>query len=109
MAVITGTPSTSNRVMRSFDLRVANATHDKNVPPPPQIDNGDEGRYADKSGTYTKGIQQASIGIVVPAAYDSFKKALSNGAPADFKNIMIVGTMKLNDPQGGLAFNLDCL
>jgi hypothetical protein len=109
LAVITGTPSTSNRVTRSFDIRVANATHDKNVGEPPQIDNGDEARYADKSGTYTKGIKQASIGIVVPAAYQTFKNALSTGDPLDFENIMIGGTMKLNDPQGGLAFNLDCL
>jgi hypothetical protein len=76
---------------------------------PQQIDNGDEARYADKSGTYTKGILQAGIGLVDLTAYETFKKALSTGGPEDFAAIKLGGTQTLNGPQGGLAFNLDCL
>ena len=79
------------------------------------MDNGDEGRYADKSGTYTKGIRQAGIGLVDLTAYETFIKALSSGDPADFEAIKVGGTgvpgmdyFTQNDPQGGLAFNLDC-
>ncbi len=38
-----------------------------------------------------------------------FKKALSNGDPADFEAITLGGTRTLNGPQGGLAFDLECL
>ena len=42
-------------------------------------------------------------------AYQTFKKALSTGNPADFAAITVGGTRTENDPQGGLAFNLDFL
>jgi hypothetical protein len=41
-----------------------------------QYDNGDEGLYADKCGTYTKCVKQTAIGLVDLAAYDTFKRAL---------------------------------
>ncbi len=68
-------PATSNRVPRSFALRIETAGHDAFIPAPAQIDNGDEALYADKSGTYTKGILQAGIGLVDLAAYQTFKTA----------------------------------
>lgn len=52
---------------------------------------------------------QSGIGLVAPAAYQSFKHALSSGAPADFRNIIMGGPRTLNGPQGGLAFYLECL
>ena len=76
---------------------------------PAQIDNGDEALYADKSGTYTKGVLQSGIGLVDLAAYHSFKDALSSGDPADFEKIVLGGPRTLNGPQAGLAFYLDCL
>lgn len=102
-------PATSNRVLRSLALRTLTTDSDAFVPAPSQLDNGDEARYGDKSGTYTKGVLQARIGVVDPAAYQSFKKALASGAPADFENIVLGGLRTLNGPQGGLAFYLDCL
>jgi hypothetical protein len=53
-------------------------------------------------------VKQSGIGVVDPAAYLSFKKALSSGDPADFENIVLGGPRTLNGPQGGLAFYLDC-
>jgi hypothetical protein len=108
MTLIT-TPATSNRVPRSFALRTQIAGHDGFITAPLQIDNGDEARYADKSGTYTKGVLQAGIGLVDLAAYQSFKKALNSGNPADFEAIPLGGPRTLNGPQGGLAFDLECL
>jgi hypothetical protein len=106
--VIMAIPTTSNRVARSFACRLANAGQDAFLLEPQRIDNGDEARYADKSGTYTKGILQAGIGLVDLNAYETFKKALSTGDPEDFAAIKLGGTQTLNGPQGGLAFNLDC-
>ena len=102
-------PATANRPERSLALRIERARKAASVPAPDQIDNGDEARYADKSGTYTKGILQSGIGLVDLDAYRSFKKALASGAPADFQHIVLGGPRTLNGPQGGLAFYLDCL
>jgi hypothetical protein len=84
------------------------AGHDAFIPRAPQVDNGDEALYPDKSGTYTKGILQNGIGLVDLAAYQSFTTALSSGDPADFEKIALGGPRTLNGPQGGLAFYLGC-
>ncbi len=102
-------PATEDRTARSLALRTERAIHDAFVPAPAQVDNGDEARYADKSGTYTKGILQSGIGLVDLDAYQSFKNALASGSPADFEHIVLGGRRTLNGPQGGLAFYLDCL
>src|ERR1700722_14046967 len=106
MSLITS-PATSNRVVRDFALRTQTAGQDAFTPAPAQNDNGDEALYADKSGTYTKGILQTDVGLVDLATYQTFIKALSNGDPADFEAITLGGTRTLNGPQGGLAC-LDC-
>lgn len=102
------TPATSNRVLRALAVRTQTTLSDTFAAAPAQVDNGDEALYADRSGTYTKGVKQSGIGVVDPAAYLSFKKALSSGDPADFENILLGGPRTLNGPQGGLAFYLNC-
>lgn len=106
-------PATSNRIIRSLALRTSAAGFDDFAPAPSQIDNGDEARFADKSGTYTKGILQSGIGVVDLSAYGTFKTALSTGHPKDFEKIVLGGQLGnrrlLNGPQGGLAFYLHCL
>ena len=101
--------STRNRVLRCLTLRLRTDARDALAPAPPQINNGDEQRYSDKCGTYTKGILQDSVGKVNLAAYESFVKALNSGDPADFENIQLGGPRTLNGPQGGLAFDLEGL
>lgn len=95
------------RVRKSFALRVGAATKEALILVPPHTTNGDEERYPDKSGTYTKGILQDGIGLVNLNAYQTFKNALNSGRGADFENIIIGGTRTLNGPQGGLAFALE--
>jgi hypothetical protein len=102
-------PATSGRVWRSWALRTRTAGHDAFAAAPAQVDNGDEARYGDKSGTYTKDVLQSNVGVVDPAAYQSFKAALSSGDPADFEKIVVGGSRTLNGPQAGLAFYLDSL
>jgi hypothetical protein len=103
------TPATSDRVLRSLALRTRLAGQDAFAGVPLQVDNGDEARYADKSGTYTKGLAQTGIGLADLGAYQQFKHALSTGAPADFEQIELGGTRTENGPQGGLAYYLSCL
>ena len=102
MSLITS-PATSNRVVRDFALRTQTAGQDAFTAAPAQNDNGDEAFYADKSGTYTKGILQTDVGLVDLAAYQMFKKALSSGDPVNFEAITLGGTRTLNGPQGGLG------
>jgi membrane-associated phospholipid phosphatase len=99
----------NRRVIEAFELRVAEAIQDAGVPAARNVNNGDEARYADKGGTYTKGLPHDSFGRVDVNAYQTFKTALNSGEFSDFQNIIMGGTRTLNGPQAGLAFCLDAL
>lgn len=94
------------RVVTSFALRVADATKEALITVPAHTTNGDETLYADKSGTYTKGLLQDSYGKVNIAAYNSLKTAFTTNNPTDFENMIIGGTRTQNGPQGALAYGL---
>lgn len=94
------------RALQAFETRLAAATREASIPVPPHTTNGDEARYPDKSGTYSKALLQDTYGVVNPAAFQSFKTALNTGNPADFDKIIMGGTRTLNGPQGAFAFGL---
>src|SRR2546423_13556945 len=98
---------TDERVLRSFLLRVEAATREALIPIPPHTTNGDEERYQDKSGSYSKGLLQDGIGLVNLEAYASYKTALKSGKFEDFENIIIGGTRTQNGPLGAYAFALE--
>ncbi|HYL97514.1 MAG TPA: vanadium-dependent haloperoxidase, partial [Blastocatellia bacterium] len=100
---------TDSRLIKCYLLRVQQATDDARVPAAINPDNGDEALYADKGGTYTKGLPHDKFGRVDLGAYASFKAALQSGKSGDFENIRMGGTRTLNGPQGGLAFELEAL
>jgi hypothetical protein len=95
------------RAEKGAEIRIDAAKAERKISIPPHTTNGDEERYADKSGTYTKALLQDGPGRVNLNAYDSFKDALESGDPADFENIIMGGSRKLTDPQSGLAFDLE--
>src|SRR5712691_4188267 len=80
---------TDERVKRSFLIRVGTAARQAGIPVPPHTTNGDEDRYGDKSGSYSKGLLQDGIGLVNPQAYESYKSALRSGKFEAFENIII--------------------
>jgi len=96
-----------SRVQQSFQIRLRAAKDEAHIPAAPQTTNGDEDRYHDKCGTYTKAIFQDGIGLVNLNAFQTFKRALNSGDPTDFEHIIMGGTRTLNGPQGGLAFALE--
>jgi hypothetical protein len=100
---------TNRRVIEAFELRVAEAIQDAGVPAATNRDNGDEARYADKGGTYTKGLKHDNFGRVDPLSYQTLKAALKSGEFSDFQRIIMGGTRTLNGPQGGFCFCLDAL
>jgi hypothetical protein len=84
---------TNARVLQSFESRVAAAIREALVPVPPHTTNGDETRYPDKSGTYTKGLLQDGFGRVNLNASNTFKTALTSAKPSDFEKIILGGTL----------------
>ena len=96
----------NNRIAQAFGIRVGEATQDALVAPAVNVNNGDTALYADKGGTFTKGLPHDSSGRVDLQAFATFTKALSSGDFSDFEKIILGGTRTLNGPQGGLAFDL---
>jgi hypothetical protein len=100
---------THKRIVEARDLRFRTAVHDARVPAAVNADNGDQARYADKGGTYTKGLPHDSFGRVDLYAFETLATALRSGKFSDFENIVMGGARTLNGPQGGLAFDLEAL
>ncbi len=94
-------------MIQAFSLRVGEATQDALVPPAVNVNNGDTALYADKGGTYTKGLPHDNFGRVDLKAFATFTNALNSGKFSDFEKIIMGGTRTLNGPQAGLAFDLE--
>ena len=99
----------SNRLVNALQLRLNEAQDDFHVGLAVNVDNGDTALYADKGGTYTKGLPHDSFGRVDPNAFASLTKALNSGKFSDFEKIIVGGTRTQNGPQGGLCFDLEAL
>jgi hypothetical protein len=99
--------SYDKRVTEAFELRVKEARRDAQSGPAVNVNNGDTARYADKGGTFTKGLPHDSFGRVNQSAFERFQEALESGKFSDFENMVMGGTRALNGPQGGLAFDLE--
>jgi hypothetical protein len=95
-----------SRRERAFRIRLRAATAERRISVPSQFNNGDEALYPNRIGNYSKGLPHDSFGEVDPVAYASLLTALISGDPNDFANIPLGGTVKLADPQEGLAFYL---
>ncbi len=80
------------------------------APVPPLFtrpNNGDEALYPNRIASYSKGLPHQANGEVVPEAYNSLLNALQTGNPNNFEQIQLGGTLKLTNPQAGLAFDLE--
>ena len=101
--------NTSDRLQQCFQHRVNAAMNDRAAGMPFQVANGDEIRYLSRIGNYSKGLPHNAIGEVDPAAYQSLLYAAATGNPQDFDRIVMGGSVKLVDPQSGLAFDMEGL
>ena len=68
--------------------------------------NGDETRYANRLGSFSKTLPHNALGEVDPAAYDAFLAALSSGSAADFNAIPAGGSGRLANPRAAYAYPL---
>ena len=105
-----GVQTSAARADTAEKIRCDAAKFERHVPLPTHADNGDEALYPNKIGSYSKGLPHNSFGEVDPAAYAALSMAVTSGLPADFQAIPLGGplggSVKLVNPQAGLAFDL---
>jgi membrane-associated phospholipid phosphatase len=102
-----GQQNPQQRAQTSLEIRTNAAQAEFNLPQPQQLNNQDEVNFPNFVGNFTKALPHDQFGVVVPSAYQSLLTALTSGNPTDFENITLGGTMKIGDPQSGLAFDLE--
>jgi membrane-associated phospholipid phosphatase len=102
-----GALSALNRNKKSFKYRTGMAEMARLRPVVAQQNNGDEDRYANKIGSYTKALPHNALGEVDLAAYATLTKAVETQVPADFDAIQLGLGRKLTSPQAGLAMDLE--
>ncbi len=94
------------RAEKAYHTRVQAALFEKIAPRPDHRSNGDENLYANKIGSYSKGLPHNQLGEVDLAAYESLMQALRTGNPDEFEKIVIGGTLPLKNPQSGIAYEM---
>ena len=100
----------SPRLQECFDRRFNAAINQASLPAVTHTTNGDESRYADQCGTYTKCLPQDSPGKVNIAAYTAFRNAINLGetnpaaAYAAFEALALGGARTQNGPMGSFAY-----
>jgi hypothetical protein len=106
-----GPPDSENQVraraIKCFNIRVDAAKAEFHLRIPDEVTNGDEGRFPNYIGNFSKGLVHNAIGEVEPASYASLLRAVNNGDPRLFEQIHMGGKVPLVDPQAGLAFDLE--
>lgn len=100
-------PAVAARVQTDYNKRLAIANRALAVPAAPHNTNGDEQRYADWSGSYSKGLLQDDIGVVNPGAWASFQTALANPTMANWNALITGGPRTQNGPQGAYAYDVE--
>jgi hypothetical protein len=101
--------SGSDRVRDSYENREEAAREESKLPVPRQITNGDEQRYSNFIGNFSKGLPHNAIGEVDPSAYRSLLNAVRRGTAAAFEQVPLGGNppTPLVNPLAGLAFDLE--
>lgn len=72
-----------------------------------QKTNGDLQRYSDHRGSYSKALAHHNKGTVVKKSFKSMIKALKSADFEEFNEIILGGTVPLNNPQASYAFSLE--
>jgi hypothetical protein len=75
--------------------------------PPKHPTNGDEERYFNKIGSFSKGLPHDVLGEVELSAYTGLITALTSGLASDFEAIQLGGVAKLSNPQSSYAYCLE--
>jgi hypothetical protein len=95
------------RALKCFNNRVNAAQAGLAARIPSELSNGDDNRFPNRIGNFSKGLLHNTIGEVDSASYASLLRAVNTGDPRMFDQIIMGGTSLLIDPQAGLAFDLE--
>jgi hypothetical protein len=95
-----------SRAEKAYETRMQAALFQKLAPHPDHLNNGDEDRYPNRIGNYSKGLPHNQLGEVDANAYNSFLKAVRSTNPDDFEAIITGGSLVLKNPQAGQAFEM---
>jgi hypothetical protein len=96
-----------DRVFDSYQNRVKAARAETGIPVPRQITNGDERKYPNFIGNFSKGLQHNNLGEVDRNGYLSLLSAVREGNWEAFEQVMLGGRAPLVNPLAGLAFDLE--
>ncbi|MEP7337002.1 MAG: hypothetical protein ABI977_04610, partial [Acidobacteriota bacterium] len=97
----------AGRVTQAYEIRMQAATIQKIAPLPDHPSNGDEERYLNRIGNYSKGLPHNSLGEVDQVAYNALLQAVGSGNPDDFERVpMGDSQVKFTNPQAGLTFEM---
>ncbi|MBI4752743.1 MAG: vanadium-dependent haloperoxidase [Acidobacteria bacterium] len=100
-------PLTSKaRINKAFEIRKKAAQTEKKLPVAEVHTNGDEEKYPSRIGNFSKALQHNEFGEPNLDSYNALIKALKSGKASDFDAIPLGGALKLENPQAGLAFEL---
>jgi hypothetical protein len=91
----------------SFQIRVRAASEEREVRIPTNQTNGDEERYSNFIGNFSKGLPHNALGEVDSNAYHLYLDAVRKGRAAAFENVPLGGTVKLVNPMSGVCFDLE--
>ncbi|MDP9120892.1 MAG: vanadium-dependent haloperoxidase, partial [Acidobacteriota bacterium] len=103
----TGASTAASRSARAFRVRYDAALGHRDRPALPHPANGDEERYPNRIGSYSKGLPHDAWGEVDEAAYGGLLRAATSGSWDDFEAIRMGGVVKLTNPQAGFAFDME--
>jgi hypothetical protein len=100
-------PGAEFRRNQAFLIRVQTAQRERDRPLPVQRTNGDEDRYPNRIGNFSKCLPHSALGDVDPAAYRALLHAMGTGRQADLEAIPMAGNGKLVNPQAAFTFDLE--
>ena len=92
------------RVCEAFEVRLRAALFQKENGADSHPTNGDERRYPNRIGSFSKTLPHDGNGEVDAQAFDALVHAMSTADPTDFEAIPLGGIQKLANPQSGFAF-----
>lgn len=95
-----------DRAESAYRLRTKVALTQRLQPIMEHPTNGDEDRYPNRIGNFSKGLPHNQMGEVDPVAYRALLTAIRTGDPIDFDLIPMGGDALLKNPQAGLTYEL---
>jgi len=96
----------ARRESDAYKVRQKAALDQKNAPGATHPTNGDEARFPNKIGSYSKGLPHNALGEVDPTAFGLLVRAMDSGQVSDFAAIPLGGVVKQVNPQASLAFDM---